>query len=103
MGSWLRTVLGRGALIEAARHGDSAEAQQRLDQGVDPHVADVIGMTPLHWVAIDGQLELVEDLIQRGAGLHVAECKGRASLEMAQLGRHGDVTRFLRDRMGPSQ
>ena len=70
---WTGSVAGPDTdLLEAARSGDIAAVEARLDAGVDPNGADGDGMTPLHWSAERGHDTVAGRLLEAGARVDVA-------------------------------
>jgi ankyrin repeat protein len=51
-------------------NGDPGVVQALLDHGALVNAADEEGQTPLHKVAVQGQLELTQELIARGANIN---------------------------------
>jgi ankyrin repeat protein len=66
---------------------------QNLPKGVLPG-----GMTPLHYAAREGSLEVARMLIAAGAGVNQVEANGTSPLVVAILNNHLDVARFLLER-----
>ena len=55
-------------LFEAAENGYLNEVKRLvIDWGVDPNVRERHGITPLHYAARNGHLEVVEFLLEHGA------------------------------------
>jgi ankyrin repeat protein len=67
------------ALIMAARYGRDEVVKYLLDKGVDVAASD--GMTPLHWAAGGGHLEMMKLLIERGAPLEKKNVYGGTVLD----------------------
>jgi len=84
-------------LFAAARAGDAAEVARLLDGGADVDTADRYGSTVLAAAAVNGRLEVVRLLLDRGADPNVAETfYGARPLEMALfLAEHRDVALLL--------
>jgi len=85
----------RGALLAAAKDGDTADVETLLAARADPNEADADGTTALHWVVHRGKLEMVSKLIAAGAQADTANRYGvRPSYLAAENGR-ADVMRVL--------
>ena len=83
---WLRTPREPKPHLEmalgwACRFGHQGTATILLDLGVDPATGDVDAMTPLHWAAANGQLDLIDRLIARAAPLEARNRWGGTVLD----------------------
>jgi hypothetical protein len=79
-------------LAKAARKGDLAAVRQHLDAGADME-ARMQGCTALHWAVLYGRVEVVAELIARGANLKARDPVGEDSLMLAaQSRRMSDAT-----------
>ncbi|MFC6229799.1 ankyrin repeat domain-containing protein [Paenibacillus allorhizosphaerae] len=89
------------ALIYAVINNRIESAAYLLDRGADinamPSGFHFRG-TPLHWVAGGDSAEMVEFLVRRGADLHAAAPKDKATpLEMAEHRKKPDIVRLLKN------
>jgi ankyrin repeat protein len=66
---------GMSALVLAAHSGNGAAASLMLDRGADPNAAE-IGYTALHAAILRSDLNLVKDLLMRGANPNAQITKG---------------------------
>lgn len=57
-------------IFEACRQSKVSEVRRLIEDGADFEVPDGNGLTPLHWAAITGSLDLCKLLINRGAHLN---------------------------------
>jgi uncharacterized protein len=75
---------GQAALLaEAAEKADWSKVRALVKQGVAVNVAQVDGMTPLHWAAYQDNLEIVDLLVGAGANVKAANRYGVTPLSMA--------------------
>jgi ankyrin repeat protein len=72
-------------LVTAGKQRDMAAMRSLLKQRVDVNVADVDGMTPLHWAAHWDELEVVKLLLSAGANAKAANRYGVTALHEASL------------------
>jgi len=104
----LRLLLDRGAnpdaaggaditaLIAATHEGLSAEARLLLERGADPNAAtSITGATALIYAASNGDLELVRELLNRGARPDHKDQSGRTASDVARDGGHEEILRTL--------
>ena len=84
-----------GALIQAIDGGNIEAVKQHLANGADVNAKDVLmGMTPLHYAARDGQKEIAELLIAKGAGVNAKNKYGWTPLHNAATG-HKEIVELL--------
>ena len=78
-----------GSVADAARRGDKDAVKQLLESGADVNVATGDGMTALHWVALNGGVDLAKMLLFAGANVRATtRLGGYTPLLMAA--RNGD-------------
>ena len=82
------------ALIEAAKNGDCAAAQEALRRNADAN-AMIDGWTPLFWAAQEGHTEIVDLLLAAGANVNVSDPGGFTPLKQAVSESHLDVLERL--------
>jgi FOG: Ankyrin repeat len=71
-------------LFEAAENGYLNEVKRLvIDWGVDPNVRERHGVTPLHYAARNGHLDVVEFLLEHGADPNVQDNDGKTPLHYA--------------------
>src|SRR5262245_24130723 len=56
-------------LANAAEKRDWAAVRALLDQGADINLAQVDGMTALHWATFHDELDIAKSLVARGANV----------------------------------
>ncbi len=81
----------------AARNGRVAEVREHIEQGADMDEADDHGLTPLHWAALNGCLDLAKLLVNRGAGINEPDVRftGLTPMEIARLMGYRELVQFL--------
>ena len=88
-----------GALLSAAKAGDTAKVQAALDNGASPNTAKKEGVTPLMEAASGGHIDAVRLLLTRGADVNTVDKQGRSSITLAAEKGHAEVilalTEFL--------
>jgi hypothetical protein len=89
------------ALALAAQYGYALSVQMLLDAGEDPNRFSPIGghshSTPLHQAALNGHLDVVKTLVQRGAKIDVKDILfGGTGADWARHGGKKDVEAYLR-------
>jgi ankyrin repeat protein len=85
-------------LLEAAKNGDLIKVQTLLEKGANPNAEDDAGLTPLHYAADLGYVEIVKLLLERGADPKAKDNKGSTPLHWAAFFGHVDVVRVLLER-----
>jgi ankyrin repeat protein len=56
---------------------------------------DRYGATPLHWAANEGQIDLVELLVARGANVDARDNRGATATAIARVKGHLDIVELL--------
>ncbi len=88
------------ALHSAAAHSDQARAVELarivLEAGGDPNARQHGGFTPLHEAAGNGNLPLIELLLQRGADPALTNDKGERAIDVASTRGHDAAVARLR-------
>jgi ankyrin repeat protein len=84
--SWLRMPRDAKAHIElafvwACKFKRTAVAEFFLETGVDPTVTDMDKMTPLHWAAANGMMDLIDRFLEQGVPLEVENAWGGTVLD----------------------
>ena len=82
-------------LVDAAKAGDLARAQQLLQQGAGVNDAEPDGTTPLHWAAHGRHLELTRLLLGAGAVVNVGNRYGVRPLSLAAVNGDAPVIEAL--------
>jgi glutaminase len=82
-------------LIRSASHGDLDEILLLESEGVDPNIGDYDGRTPLHLAASEGQLEVVEHLIEKKVDLLPKDRWGNTPLDDANKTKHTAIVKLL--------
>lgn len=83
-------------LIKAAFHNDIKTVTELLKQNVDPNCSeDQDHITPLHFAALNGSLEIAQLLVTAGAKTNAANAAGETPLDIAKLHRHDKLVHLL--------
>jgi Ankyrin repeats (3 copies) len=90
-------------LYRAINQERFADAQRLLETGAgvnftDPADFPNTGLTTLHWAAFYGQLDLVRELLDRGANLDASDEMGRTPLVCAAMTGQAQVVELLLNR-----
>ena len=94
----LNTSIVADPIHHAANRGDLPSVQKYLDEGVDPSVKNLSGLTPLYYATRQGYLEVAELLIANGADVNTMQEDGETPLDWADgeladlLLKHGGKT-----------
>jgi glutaminase len=88
-------------LIRAASYGDLEEILRLEAEGVSPDTADYDGRTPLHLAACEGQLEVVQYLIDRKVQLRPKDRWGNTPLDDAIKFKHKEIKELLEQDLSP--
>ncbi|XP_074025695.1 uncharacterized protein isoform X3 [Leptinotarsa decemlineata] len=85
------------AFLRAARAGQLDKIQEYLDSGTvrDINTSNANGLNALHLASKDGHIEIVRELLKRGAIVDSATKKGNTSLHIASLAGQEEVVRIL--------
>jgi len=85
-----------GPVVEAVKEGDVATVRRLIESGADVNVAGGDGMTPLHWAAGRGYVEVTRVLLKAGADVAVGTRIGTYSpLHLAVREGHTAVSKLL--------
>ncbi|CAG9824123.1 unnamed protein product, partial [Phaedon cochleariae] len=85
------------AFLRAARAGQLDKIQEYLDSGTvrDINTSNANGLNALHLASKDGHIDIVRELLKRGAVVDAATKKGNTSLHIASLAGQEEVVRLL--------
>ena len=86
------------ALHEAARDGDTAQAEQLIAAGADVEAQDEAALTPLVTAALAGHRQIVNLLIDKGADPAGRDGSGFTALHAAAHAGHLDIVKLLLQR-----
>jgi ankyrin repeat protein len=78
------------------RFKDGSVLRLLLEHGIDLNAQNGAGWTPLHWVSMDGALEVVRLLLEHGADVEVKINVGLTALQLAADEGHDEVVKLLR-------
>ena len=85
-----------GPIVEAVKEGDVATVRHLIESGADVNVAGGDGMTPLHWAAGRGYVEVTRVLLKAGADVAAGTRIGTyAPLHLAVREGHTAVSKLL--------
>jgi ankyrin repeat protein len=86
-------------VLEAVKAGDLAVTEFLVEAGEAVNSRDVanVGLTPLHWAARKGRLQVAQLLLRNGASLNAKSDLGYTPLLEAAYNGHTDVCRLLLD------
>ena len=84
-------------LADAAERGDGALIRTLLDAGEDVTVAQVDGMTALHWAVYHDDAETAELLVRAGAEVNAENRYGVPPLSLAATNRNAPLVTLLLD------
>jgi|GEM_PF-680536 len=84
------------ALLVACKQAHGNRALLLLQAGAKPGTADTHRNTPLHFAAINGDLELVQALLTAGAKVNARDGEKHTALFYADTYNHPDVATLLR-------
>jgi ankyrin repeat protein len=84
-------------LINAVRANDPERVRKLLQEGADPNgYEDDAKITPLHFAAIEGCLEVVSPLVAAGADLNAKTDEGEKPIDVAANQSHGQMVNLLK-------
>jgi len=84
-----------GDLIRLRQHIKSRKKFQKSAAPLDP-VCPWSGLSPLHFAAVNGQLEACKMLLEHGSSIHIrSKTEGKTALHFACENRREKVVRFL--------
>jgi ankyrin repeat protein len=72
-------------------------AKLLIDKGADACAGDAWGVTPLHYAAANGEVELVKAMLAARFDRAVTDKRGRTPLDLAREGKHAEVIKLLED------
>jgi ankyrin repeat protein len=82
------------SLIKAAKSGSLSKVRHFLDKGSDPNKCDV-KWTPLYAAAWNGNVDVVNELIKRGADVDISNIKGWTPAHVAAQRGNVDALKIL--------
>lgn len=84
-------------LIDAIIENDPVRVNQLLNSGCDPNAClDVARVSPLHFAAQNGSLEVIPLLVEAGADICACtQPEGQTPLDVALLHKHEPVVQIL--------
>ncbi|HBP53153.1 MAG TPA: hypothetical protein DD643_01820 [Synechococcus sp. UBA8638] len=82
-------------LATGNERGDPEPAKLLIQAGADPNIPNRYGRTPLFWVVMNGQAELVRLLLQAGADANAADRYGATPLRFAAESGSVDIAEAL--------
>jgi hypothetical protein len=85
-----------GSLVAAVRKGDSASIRKRLDDGADIGEPDPqLGLRPLAWAALLGNVQTLQFLIEQGAEVNARNRDGSTPLHFAAFAGQVEAVELL--------
>ena len=93
---------GGSPIHEAARDSQVADVRHLIEGGADLDEMDQYGLTALHWAALNGCLDLVKLLVNRGAQLNVRDetTTGLTPTDLAHWMGYAELEAFLAEHGG---
>ena len=89
-------IFGCASLSELARRQDWPEVQRLIAKGADVNSKDKkYGNTALMWASYNGNVEIVQALIDKGADINANSNPGRTALMWASISGHKEVVQLL--------
>ena len=94
---WWKTRSGT-ILMNAVLRGDSREVKTLLAKRAFVNAKDEYsGRTPLIMATVNGHIEIVRTLLDRGADVSVKDADGWTAVMFAQEYRHAEIEKLLRE------
>ncbi len=91
-------AVGTASLPTAIARGDYAAAATLIEQGVDLELRDAeTGATALHFAAMKGRMELVEQIVKRRADVNSRTRNGTTPLHTAVVYARKEIAEYLLD------
>jgi ankyrin repeat protein len=93
-------VLGSSAVCEAAREGNKLEVMNLVNRGVDVNATGggTLDFSPLMWAAEEGNVEMMNVLLDNGANPNLINRRGMCALLLAAKNGHIDAVKLLLNR-----
>jgi hypothetical protein len=94
----VKNTLGRSALHFAIKYNFSDFVELLIKHGVDVNTSEVYGYTkpPIIEAAIEGNINIVEQLIKAGANVDVTDINKKMALNYAEENSFGEIAKLLR-------
>jgi ankyrin repeat protein len=91
------TSYSQTPLLYAAAYGSSRRhAELLLAAGADPNFKDRDGMTPLHWTAVSGNVEVATAILTHGGDADITDGHGDTVLSLSiRYNRHGIISALV--------
>jgi len=91
-----KTEIALTPLMVGTKAGRPEILKILLDRGAEPDFKDTkFGRTALHLAAVEGHLDAVRLLVDRGANIYARTFIGATPLMYAALGGHNEIVKFL--------
>lgn len=72
------------SLLDAASRNDTNQVKSLIEKGARVNATNAGGLTPLHWAAMNKNLDLIKFLVGKGANLNAKALSGATPLKKAQ-------------------